>query len=376
MKRPNAARLIIADSEHCADLYWATRFYVPDPIIYLEFRGKKILVAPDLEISRAKKEAAVDLVLSFSEYDKRFEKSGKKAKEGDVLDRILRERKIRVLQVPSTFPVRQAFLLKKKGYRIEPIADPFFPGREIKSAREKSQIVETLRATEAGIQAAIDLLRRSKIKAGKIYFNGRLLTSEKLRTVIELKMMERGALGQHTIVACGRQAAEPHCRGFGPLYANQTIVMDVFPKSVSTGYYGDISRTVLKGKASTTLKKMYTAVRRAQENGIRTIRAGVDAAKVHAKVAATMEAAGFKTERHRGQPQGFIHSTGHGMGLEIHEPPRLGRLSTKLRKGNVVTVEPGLYYKDLGGIRIEDVVYVTKTGREVLTRLPKVFEIP
>ena len=364
MKKTKTARLIIANSEQCANLLWATKFYVPDPIIYLEHKGKKILVASDLEVSRARKEADVDLVLSYSKY------------KGDVLDLILRERKIRVLQVPSYFPVRQAFLLKKKGYRIEPIADPFFPKRAIKSAREKKCIVQTLRATEAGIQAAIDLLRRSKIKGGRIYWNGGVLTSERLRAVINLKMMEHGALGQHTIVACGRQAADPHCRGTGPLYANQTIVMDVFPKSMSTGYYGDISRPVVNGRASESLKKMYSAVRRAQANGIGMIRAGVDAAKVHAKVAQTIENAGFKTGNIGGRPQGFIHPTGHGLGLEVHEPPRLSRLPGKLRKGNVVTVEPGLYYRNLGGIRIEDVVYVTRSGCEVLTRIPKVFEIP
>lgn len=371
------ARLIIASSEQCSDLYWATKFYVPDPIIFLEHRGKKILVASDLEFSRAKKEAHVHQVLSTSDYERKLKKAGgKKRSPGDVLDLVLRERKIKALEVPSYFPIHQAELLKKWGYKVVSLPDPFYPERGIKTLEEKKNITQALRATEAGIQAAIDVLKKSKVKSGKIYKNGSVLTSEALRQVIEMRMMECGALGQHTIVACGKQAADPHCRGTGPLYAHQTIVMDVFPKSMATGYYGDITRTVLKGRASDTLRKMYAAVKRAQENGIKAVRAGVDAAVVHGEVQKTLDAAGFKTGTVKGRPEGFIHSTGHGLGLDIHEAPRVSRLSNRLRRGNVVTVEPGLYYERLGGIRIEDVVYVTKTGCEVLTRIPKVFEIP
>lgn len=376
MKTPqNAARLIIASSEHCADLYWATRFYVPDPIYFLEHKGKKILIASDLEVSRAKKEADVDIVLSMSAIEGKLRKAGHKIQPGVVLDSVLRERRIKVLHVPSYFPIHHAVNLKKRGYKLEVIPDPFYPGRELKTLQEKRHITAALRATEAGIQAGIDVLKKSTIRNGKIYRNGSVLTSEALRQVIEIKMMECGALGQHTIVACGKQAADPHCRGTGPLYAHQTIVLDVFPKHMASGYHGDITRTVVKGRASETLKKMYAAVKASQEAGIRAVKHGVDAAAVHGEVSKTMENAGFKTGVFDGKPQGFIHSTGHGLGLDIHESPRVSRLSNILRTGHVVTVEPGLYYEKLGGIRIEDVVYVTKKGCDVLTRIPKIFEI-
>jgi Xaa-Pro aminopeptidase len=372
----NAARLMIASSELSADLYWATRFYVPDPIIYLEHRGQKILVAPDLEFNRAKREAEVDLVIPISSFEKRLKKPGKPLKAGDVLDAVLRSLGIKSLQVPSYFPFEHAEELKKRGYRVQVVPDPFYPGREIKTARERKLITEALRITESGIQAAIDVLKKSKIKRGMIYRNGAPVTSEDLRRVIEMRMMESGALGQHTIVSCGKQAADPHCRGSGPLYANQTIVLDVFPKSMKTGYHGDITRTVVKGRASETLKKMYAAVRAAQETGIKHIRHGVDASLVHAEVCRTLDRMGFKTDVQNGRPQGFIHSTGHGLGLDVHEAPRVSRLKNRLKAGHVVTVEPGLYYEKWGGIRIEDVVYVTKSGCKVLTKIPKVFEIP
>jgi Xaa-Pro aminopeptidase len=223
--------------------------------------------------------------------------------------------------VPAYFPFHQAELLRKRGYRLEVVPDPFYPEREIKTLAEKKHITDALRATEAGIEAAIDVLKKSKVKGGKIYRNGSVLTSEALRGVIEATMMEKGALGQHTIVACGKQAADPHCRGTGPLYANQTIVLDVFPKSMATGYHGDITRTVVKGRASETLKKMYTTVKKSQEAGIKAIRDGVDAAKVHGDVCRVLDASGFKTGLLNGKPQGFIHSTGHGLGLDIHESP-------------------------------------------------------
>lgn len=105
------------------------------------------------------------------------------------------------------------------------------------------------------------------------------------------------------------------------------------------------------------------------------IRHRIDGSKVHQAVQQTMESKGFRTGYRNGRPEGFIHSTGHGLGLDIHEPPRISRLPEILKKGTVVTVEPGLYYEKIGGIRIEDVVYVTEKGCEVLTKLPRQFEV-
>ncbi len=368
-------RLIIADSEKCADLLWATRFFVPDPVFYLEIAGKKILIVSDLEISRAKKEARVHQVLSLNQYLNKLRRPGKKPPTSlDVLDTVLRERRVKKLVVPSYLGIREANFLKKRGYHLE-IQDPFYPERAIKTQEEKKLITASLRATEAGISEGIKVLRASRIKQDKIYYQGKPLTSETLKGVINCKMMSLGFVGHKTIVAGGKQGADPHCTGYGPLPAHQPIVIDVFPRSEASGYHGDITRTVLKGKASPLQKKMYLAVKTAQEKGIRMIRHGIDAAKVHGEVAATLESFGFKTENRNGKPEGYIHSTGHGLGLDIHEFPRVSRLSEILKQGHVVTVEPGLYYEKLGGIRIEDVVFVTRKGCEVLTKIPKIFVI-
>ncbi|MBI2066989.1 MAG: aminopeptidase P family protein [Deltaproteobacteria bacterium] len=370
------ARLIIACPETCADVYWATCFSAPDPVIFIEQRGKKSLLMSDLEYGRAKKEAEVDEVISTSSYSRKLKSQGKKeVSEIEILTTVLHERKITSLEVPSYFPIRLARLLEEKGFTVDAIPDPFYPERQIKSEGEKKKIVNSIRATEEAIRFAIQTIRGTRIRGNKLLWNGAPLTSEKLRHLMELKMMERGYLGQKTIVACGKQAADPHCIGFGPLQPYQTIVLDVFPKSLESGYHGDVTRTVFKGTPSSKVISMYEAVRKAQAKGFSLVRSGVDARDVHAAVAKTMEEQGFKTDFKNGRPEGFIHTTGHGLGLDIHEPPRIGPRSTLLKKGQVVTVEPGLYYEKLGGVRIEDDVYVTHKGCEILSILPRDLQI-
>jgi Xaa-Pro aminopeptidase len=194
--------------------------------------------------------------------------------------------------------------------------------------------------------------------------------------VIDIAIIQAGGIAAHTIVACGKQGCDPHERGFGVLKANQPIIIDVFPRSQKTGYFGDITRTVVKGKASDTIKKMYQTVAHGQEIGFRKLRHNVSGAAVHKEILDYFESEGFKTGKIKGRMQGFFHGTGHGLGLEIHEPPRVSPSSTDLMKtGHVVTVEPGLYYPAIGGVRLEDVAFITKDGVRNLTKFEKVLEI-
>jgi len=369
------ARLIIADSETNADLYWATRFFVPDPVIFVEKNGKKYLAVNDLEFARAKKEAAVTQVFSHEELKESIGKKGKILSLIDVVDALLKKLHIKQVQVPPNFGVKAADAIRKRKYRLTVGEEPFFPERAIKTKQEKEAIRKSLKSTEKAIREAIATLKKTKIRGNKLYLKGRILTSEGLRQVLHQKLMEEGCTGKHTIVAGGKQAADPHCIGSGPLRPHETIVMDVFPRSDTSGYYADITRTVVRGRASDTIRKMYKAVQDSQQAGIKMIKDGVDASKVHGVVCKILNQHGFKTERINGTLQGFIHSTGHGLGLDIHEFPRVSKLRNKLLTGHVVTVEPGLYYADLGGIRLEDVVYVTKWGCEKLTSLPQKLEI-
>jgi Xaa-Pro aminopeptidase len=187
--------------------------------------------------------------------------------------------------------------------------------------------------------------------------------------------MENDCIAQHTIVACGDDACDPHNEGSGPFRAHEPIVMDVFPKSSKTGYYADITRTVMKGKPSDALRRVYDTVLQGQELGLQMVKEGASGKAIHTAIQDLFEQVGYHTGIINERMQGFFHGTGHGVGLEIHEPPRISRVDDTLQAGHVVTVEPGLYYLGVGGVRIEDTVLVTSTGCENLTTFPKQFEL-
>jgi Xaa-Pro aminopeptidase len=287
----------------------------------------------------------------------------------------LKSRKTKRVLVPDNFNVGLADALRKRGIEVESKADPFFEERVYKSKEEVKYITQSLRHTEAAIHRAEDVLRKSKIVGKKIFYQGELVTSEFIKKVINVAMMEKNCIGSHTIVASGDQGCDPHQEGTGPVWAHQSLVVDVFPKSADTFYYADITRTFVKGKPSPALKAQYEAVKVAQEKGIRMVAPGVNGREVHQAITDSMEAKGYKTERKNGVMVGFFHGTGHGLGLDVHEPPRVNSSDHVLKPWEVVTVEPGLYYPGTGAVRIEDLLVVTPTGHQNLTVYPKKLEI-
>lgn len=372
----STARLIIADSEKNANLYYATRFLAPDSFIYVEINGSRKIVMSDLEIDRAKSQAKVDEVLSYTELAKQAKKKAGSTSYIDILHELFSSYSIKHVTVPSDFGLAYADGLRKRGYSVEPQENPFFENRAIKTEEEIQYLIEVLRVTEDALAIGIELIRNAEIKPDDtLWIGGKPLTVELVRKAMHLTMMERDCIASHTIIAPGVQAVDPHNEGSGPLKANEPIVMDVFPQHAITRYYADISRTVVRGKASPKIKKMYDAVKEGQELAYRMIKDGIDGSVVHKAIVEDFERRGFKTGIQDGRMQGFFHGTGHGVGVEIHEPPRIGTKSDILKTGMVVTVEPGLYYLDAGGIRIEDMVVVTEKGCRVLTELPKVLEI-
>jgi len=366
---------MIADSESDANLFWATKFLVPDPVIFIEHRGKRYLVLNDLEVDRGKKEAQVDKILAYSEIEKRVGKNGKRPVYADVIAQVLRDLKAKEVWVPSTFPFLQAENLRKRKIKVTAKNDPFYEERVLKTQAEKRAIEQTQTHIGKAIEQGYKVLRESKIKGSRIVWRGETLTSERLKAVVNLYLMERNCLAKHTIIAGGNQAVDPHCLGEGPLKPNQTIVFDVFPRSMDTQYFGDMSRTVVKGKASEKIRRLWHTVKEAQEGGIRMVRAGINGQDIHQWIQKYLEEKGYKTGRQNGRMQGFFHGTGHGVGLDIHEAPRVSRIPEVLREGMVITIEPGLYYYGVGGVRIEDVVYVRKNKGEVLAKCPKILEI-
>lgn len=369
--------LIIDKSESNADLYYRTGFSVPDPCIYIEHKGKKILVLSDLEIDRGRDEADVDKVLSFTDYLIKFTQNAKR-RPGftDIVDLIFKELKIKRVTVPGSFPLKYADGLRKLGYKIiSNSTEPFFEGRLKKNKHEVLCLRQSLKKTADAMRVGVDIISSSEIRKGKIYYENRVLTSEIVQGEINSYLSKNGFTASHTIVASGVQGSMPHHTGSGPIIQGTPVVIDIFPRSEHTGYFGDMTRTVIKGEPSKELKKMYKTVLEGQKLGISKIKHGVKSKHIHKAIVDYFDKCGFKTAPIDGKQQGFIHSTGHGLGLEIHEPPRIGMGDDILEAGNVVTVEPGLYYEKLGGIRIEDVVLVTKTGCEVLSSFPKRFKV-
>lgn len=374
--QPHRATVFIAASEVDANLYYATKFIAPDPFIYLEIKGERILVMNDLEMDRAKSQASVDRVLSYSEIERRARDHGVAAPWSvDIIHVVLRDAKIKQVLVPANFPFSHASRLQELGYQVHSKPDPFYEQRVVKTADEIRHIEEAQRATEEAVAAAHAVLRQASIKKDELWFDGAVLTSERIKKLINVTLMESDCVAQHTIVAGGEQACDPHNEGSGPLPAHRSIIFDVFPRSAATRYFADMSRTVVQGKPGPQLIKLYQIVKDAQEEAIDKIKDGADGMKIHRGICERFERAGYKTGLVNGRMQGYFHGTGHGVGLDIHEAPRISRTGSLLQEGHVVTVEPGLYYPGLGAIRIEDMVLVTSNGCRNLTNFPKVFEL-
>jgi Xaa-Pro aminopeptidase len=374
--RGDQAILLVAASEGDANMLYAVGFFVPDPFIFFQHREKKFAMLSDLEIDRAKKQAHVHRVLSLSLYQRKLRQLGKPAAMIDILDLIFRERGIRLLIVPANFSALLSDQLRAKGFSVQIRRDPFWPERETKNRVEVAQITESLRIARLGLEAGIRMLKRTRTKRdGYLYLNGTRLTSEMLKTAVNTTIMAQGWLPSHTIISSGNQCVDPHHEGSGPIKANTSIIFDIFPRSQHNGYFGDLSRTVVRGRASDKLKEIYATVQAGQQIGYEQIRHGVNGKEVHQNILALFESRGFHTGRINGRMQGFFHGTGHGLGLDIHEPPRIAPVDAILRAGHVVTVEPGLYYLGIGGVRLEDVVVVTAKGNRNLTDCPQFLEI-
>jgi Xaa-Pro aminopeptidase len=369
------ARLLYAASETEADMLYPTGLFAPDPFLFVQKGRKKILVMSDLEMDRARRQASVDRVMSWSRMAAPLEKSGTRASPADVIARTLEQLKIKRVDVPESFPLGLAMELDERGIRLDLVPDPFWPERATKRPDEVRAIEASLRAAEAGLEAGLEALRSCRIRKGWLMRDGRRFTAEDLRSVINTRVMAEGCVPAHTICAPGDQAVDPHEEGHGPIRAHTPVVIDVFPRSEKTGYFGDLTRTVVRGKASFALHELYAIVHEGVRLGHRRIRDGVQGLDVHQEIQALFARQGYKTGVQKGRMQGFFHGTGHGVGLQIHEAPSVGKRPSLLEAGHVVTVEPGLYYLGLGGVRIEDMALVRKRDSRCLTRVPKQLEI-
>jgi Xaa-Pro aminopeptidase len=370
--------LLYADTVRSADALYFGGVEMVDPFIALSVRGRRYGVASALEFGRVKSTAGFDAVLPLEACLERARKAwpGQKAGPALVIRLLARELRAGTFTIPEDFPTSLYNELRRLGVRVAVSGGPLFPSREIKTPAEAAAIREGNRCSAAGIGAAEKLLRACKVRGRRLLHRGRVLTSERLKVAIEIACIEAGSVSSSTIAAGGDQACDPHNRGSGPLRAHELIIVDVFPRVSASGFHGDMTRTFLRGRASEAQRAIVAAVRAAQRAALATIRAGVLGTEVHRRVAETLRGRGFETRLTSRGSVGFFHGTGHGLGLEVHEPPRMNSVSDyPLKKGSVVTVEPGLYYPGVGACRIEDVVQVTDGAPLMLSRYPYAWEL-
>ncbi|WP_302080152.1 M24 family metallopeptidase [Salinibaculum rarum] len=355
-----------------SDQYYLSGFDAPDPFLTLYDGDVRLLFARSLEYGRAVEESAATTVQRYVDFDHeaKIEAYGHREAVDRVHADFLSAHGVDSVAVPPRFPLRTADGLREQGIEVVPDEDGTITEiRATKTDTEVDHIRTAQRANEAAMERAETLIASAEIdEAGRLQYDGDVLTSERVKEAIEVTLLRHGCALDETIVACGRDAADPHDRGSGPLVAGEPIIVDIFPRDKATKYHADMTRTFCRGEPTDTVREWYDLTQRAKEAALEAVEPGVTGGAVHDAVCDVYEDAGLPTLRSDERTEtGFIHSTGHGVGLDVHELPRVSPGGETLQPGHVITIEPGLYDPEVGGIRIEDFVVVTEDGYENLT---------
>lgn len=369
--------LIYADTIRSPELRHELALAVPDPFLYLERDGERHVVLTSFEIDRVREVPGAPEPHAYEEfgYDDLIA-------QGLPRDEVLLEVAVNACLalgvteafVPWTFPAKFADRLREAGLELTPELDFFQDRRRVKSGAELAGIRRAQRAAEAGMDAARDLLRRAGPDGGGLVVDGAPLTSERIKAAILEAFTERGAVADEFIVAHGPQSAVGHEMGSGQIAAGEPVVIDLWPRDIETACYADMTRTYVVGEPPAEIVRFHTLCKEALDRSLAAIRAGVPGADVFTLVCELFHEAGQPTQLSKQSGEvladGFYHGLGHGVGLEVHEAPSLGRAPGAMVAGDVVTVEPGLYRQGYGGVRLEDLVLVTEEGAENLTEYP------
>jgi Xaa-Pro aminopeptidase len=369
--------LIYGDSIRSPELRHEVPVPIPDPFLYAEKGDRRIVILYSLEIPRVRADAPdLEIIpieqLGADELYARGPKGWELVLE--LALRACRELGIEQATVPETFPIGHADHLRANGIELSLDRDLFDNRRRSKTETELRGIRNAQRACEAALDASRELLRRAQPNGAGLEVDGQPLTCEQLKRVIEDVFAAHEVEGSDMIVSHGPQTAVGHNAGSGQIAPNEPIVFDLFPRDKATGCYADMTRTYVVGEASDEVKQWHRLVKEALDTSTAGVKPGVNGRKLYEQVCDIFQAAGYKTQLNKKPGEvledGFFHGLGHGVGLEVHEQPSIGRIGHDLVPGDVVTVEPGLYRAGYGGLRLEDLVLVTADGYEVLTNYP------
>ncbi len=376
------SRLIHADSIRDPDLFVATGVSIVDPFTYVETDGRRVIVTSELEADAARRNSSATDVWTGSEFGAReLVKGGMSHEQAslEIVRRALEKLGVREVTVPPSFPLELADYLRGHGLTVQPDRAPFEMRRRVKDAQQLDGIRAAQTATEAAFARAVDVIGGSSPGAGGLAFEGEVLTAERLTAELEDVLRAHGCEGEPPLVGNGPIGANVHEHGTGPIRPHEPVIIDIFPRHVASRYHADMTRTFCFGEAPEQLRHMHATVYEALRVSEERIAAGVNGKAVWEAACDAIEAGGYRTTRGLGEgetlDEDFFHGLGHGVGVEVHEAPNMGLAGDDLLAGDVVTIEPGVYRKGFGGVRLEDLGVVRDGGCDILTDFPYDLEI-
>ena len=375
--------LIIADTIRSPELRHEVPLAVPDPFLYVEVGSKRTVVVSSLEAGRIR-ELGTDLeVLTLEEVG--LDELLKRGLDQYALQHAVslgacRQLGLERAVTPATFPLGDADFLRASGIELTADQRFFDERRRVKNEHELEGIRRACRAVEAGMTVGLELLRGADRSNGVLTLGGEPLTCERVKLEVERAFGEHGAAAEEFIVSHGAQTAIGHEGGSGPIASDDIVLFDLFPRDRESGCYSDFTRTVSIGPASDELRQFHRLAKEALDLAVAAVKPGVKGSDIHRMVCDLFHEHGYKTQLHKEEGEalvdGYFHATGHGVGLEVHERPGVGRVESEpLVAGDVIALEPGLYRSGYGGVRLEDLVLVTADGAEVLTSFPYDLEL-
>ena len=371
------AVLIYADSFRSADMRQVVPLGVPDPFLYAEQNGSRHVFTSSMEATRLRELGLFDVhpreELGFDELVASGIAPGEVTAQ--IALRAVGSLGLKRASVPDNVPVWLADRLRADGVELDVDQELFDDRRRSKTDAQVVGLRRAQRAAEAAMDACRALLRRADIRGDELLVDGEQLTVERVKADLNVVFARHDTMADEYIVAPGAQGARGHDMGSGPIRPNTPLVVDIFPRDNASAVYTDMTRTFVVGDVAHDVREWHRLCKEGLDRGVADIRAGVEGRAVFNGTCDIFEAAGEPTLRTKEPGEtlvdGFFHSLGHGVGLEVHEAPGMGRLADKtLIPGDVVTVEPGLYRAGYGGVRLEDIVLVTETGAEVITDYP------
>jgi len=364
IRKSGADAYVIYASSRDTDMRYLTHFTTSDPFVFFKKPGEPgVIIVSQMETGRASREATATVMTRTQAGLPEILKTETDPYRATA--KMIAGQAGKKILVPPNFPIALADAISEYCTIV-------VDGGTVQSMRAKKSKNELLlmnnvqKVTEKAMDRAISLIRCSSVKKGILHIDHKPLTSEYVKFAMHSLLLEHGCGAVDTIVSCGEDTAIPHMSGTGPLKSDEPIVIDLFPVEEKSGYYADMTRTVVKGEPSMDIQEMYDALREAKQLGISHVKAGVSGADVHLAVVDFFKERGYETDT-----RGFVHNLGHGVGLQVHEMPTVGPAGKALESGNVITIEPGLYYPGIGGVRLEDIGVVTSKGFKNFTTFPE-----